>query len=356
MRATVPLSLIRQVQVAAAPGAISLAVGEPSHAVPAQVRAALEEAVRRGDFGYSLNAGRPELRRAVAARRPHHGRDEGSVLITVGSQEALALAVLGLTGEGDEVVIPDIAYPAYETLPRLAGATPVRAPLDGIEAAITPRTRLVIVGSPANPTGEVVGAERFQALADLAAARDLWLVSDEVYEELWLEAPPRYPSGPRVLHVGGISKSLALTGLRLGWLVAPPEVAGALLGLHQNLVTCAPSLAQTAALAGFALPLSDLEAIRHEYRRRWMLMRNLLAALPGVRWREPDGAFYVFVDLRERLPSTTDLAFDLARAGKVLVVPGEGFGPDGQGWLRLSFSVPEPDIREGMARLAAAIG
>src|SRR5688500_1611106 len=220
---------------------------------------------RGGGAGASPDCARPAPRRPVGARAPLSDRGRDACARRPGPRwEALALAVLGLTGEGDEVVIPDIAYPAYETLPRLAGATPVRAPLDGIEAAITPRTRLVIVGSPANPTGEVVGAERFQALADLAAARDLWLVSDEVYEELWLEAPPRYPSGPRVLHVGGISKSLALTGLRLGWLVAPPEVAGALLGLHQNLVTCAPSLAQTAALAGFALPLSDLEAIRHE--------------------------------------------------------------------------------------------
>jgi aspartate/methionine/tyrosine aminotransferase len=356
MRASVPLSLIRQVQVAAAPGAVSLAVGEPSHAVPPAVRAAIEEAVRAGDFCYSLNAGRRELRRAVAARRPHHGGDERSTLITVGSQEALALAVFGLTGPGDEVVIPDIAYPAYDTLPRLAGATPVRAPLDGIEPALTARTRLVIVGSPSNPTGEVASGERFQALADLAAERDFWLVSDEVYEELWLDDAPRYPRGARVLHVGGISKSLALTGLRLGWLIAPPGVVDGVLGLHQNLVTCAPSLAQTAALAGLGLPAAEMEAIRDGYRRRWELMRGLLAAIPGVRWREPAGAFYAFVDLRERLAATTELAFELARAGKVLVVPGEGFGPTGQGWLRLSFSVPEADIREGLARLAAALG
>src|SRR5690606_38669460 len=109
---------------------------------------AIAEAVAAGDFAYGLNAGRPELRRAVAARRPHHGGDERSALITVGSQEALALAVFGLVDRGDEVVIPDVAYPAYETLPRLAGATPVRAPLAGIEAALSPRTRLVIVGSP----------------------------------------------------------------------------------------------------------------------------------------------------------------------------------------------------------------
>src|SRR5687768_14004295 len=146
MRATVPLSLIRQVQVAAAPGAVSLAVGEPSHAVPAAVRSAIAKAVDEGDFAYSLTAGRVDLRRTIAARRPEHGGDERSVLVTVGSQEALALAVYGLVDAGDEVVIPDIAYPSYETLPRLVGATPVRAALADIEAALSPRTRLVILG------------------------------------------------------------------------------------------------------------------------------------------------------------------------------------------------------------------
>ena len=355
MPPSVPLSLIRQVQVAAAPGAVSLAVGEPSHAVPAAVRQAIREAVDRGDFAYTLNAGRLDLRRVLAGRRPHHGGDERSTLVTVGSQEALALAVYGLVDAGDEVVIPEIAYPSYETLPRLVGATPVRATLDGIEAAITPRTKLVILGSPANPTGEVVPAERGRELAELAERRGFWLLSDEVYEELWLERAPEYPSGPRVLHVGGISKSLALTGLRLGWLVAPPDTIAQLLGLHQNLVTCAPSLAQTAALAGFALPLAELEAIRDEYRRRWALLRGLLGAIDGVAWREPAGAFYAFVDLRRRGVDTTALAFDLARRGEVLVVPGEGFGPAGAGWLRLSFSSPEDAIREGVRRLAAAL-
>ena len=119
MPPSVPLSLIRQVQVAAAPGAVSLAVGEPSHAVPAAVRQAIREAVDRGDFAYTLNAGRLDLRRVLAGRRPHHGGDERSTLVTVGSQEALALAVYGLVDAGDEVVIPEIAYPSYETLPRL---------------------------------------------------------------------------------------------------------------------------------------------------------------------------------------------------------------------------------------------
>ncbi len=357
MRPSVPLSLIRQVAAAAAPGAISLAVGEPSHAVPEPVRAAIAAAVARGDFGYTPNAGRTDLRRALAQRRPEHGGDERSTIVTVGSQEALALAVFGLVETGEEVLIPDVGYPAYDTLPRLAGAVPVRTPLEpaAVAAAITARTRMLIVGSPANPTGGVLPAELFAALAGLAEERGFWLVSDEVYEELWLAAPPTYPRGPRVLHVGGISKSLALTGLRLGWLVAPPEVVAQLQGLHQNLVTCAPSLAQEAALAGLAMPAVELDAVRDGYRRRWATMRAAIASLRDVTWREPDGAFYCLADFRARVADATALAFELARRGEVLVVPGEAFGPHGAGWLRLAFASPEEAIREGMARLAAAL-
>jgi aspartate/methionine/tyrosine aminotransferase len=354
-RPSVPLSLIRQVALAAAPGAVSLAVGEPSHAVPGPVRRAIAEAVDRSDFGYTPNAGRVDLRRALAARRPAHGGDERSTIVTVGSQEALALAVFGLVEPGGEVLIPDIGYPAYDTLPRLAGAVPVRTPLADVERAVGPKTRMLIVGSPANPTGEVLSAARFAELAALAEERGFWLVSDEVYEELWLDGAPVYPRGPRVLHVGGISKSLALTGLRLGWLVAPPDVIAELQGLHQNLVTCAPSLAQVAALAGLAMDDAELDAVRDGYRKRWATMRASLAAIDGVTWREPDGAFYCLADFSARATDTTALAFDLAKRGEVLVVPGEAFGPDGKGWLRLTFASPEDAIREGVARLARAL-
>jgi aspartate/methionine/tyrosine aminotransferase len=155
--------------------------------------------------------------------------------------------------------------------------------------------------------------------------------------------------------VGGISKSLALTGIRLGWIVAPPEIIASLVGLHQNLVTCAPSIAQVAALAGLALPAAEMDVIRDEYRRRWAAMRESLAAIPGVSWREPQGAFYCMADLRQRADDTTALCFDLARRGEVLVVPGAAFGPAGAGWVRLTFASAEADIRAGVARLAAAL-
>jgi aspartate/methionine/tyrosine aminotransferase len=350
------LSLIRQVMEAAAPGAVNLALGEPGHETPPAVRRAVAEAAA-GPLRYTPNAGLPELRRALAATRPHHGGGTDSALVTVGSQEALALAVLGLVRGGDEVVVPRWAYPSYEALPRMAGARVVRAPVEKMAAAVGERTRLVIVGSPANPTGEVVPAETWRRLAALSEERGFHLLSDEVYTALHLGLePPPVPEGRRVLHVGGISKSLAATGLRCGWLIADPATVARLVPLHQHLVTCAPVPSQAAALAGLSLPAEEREAIRDLYRARWRRMRAALAAVPGLAWQEPAGAFYAWLDVRERLAGTTaDLAFGLARRGAVLVVPGAAFGEEGRGWLRLSFAAGEKEIDEGVRRLAAGL-
>lgn len=350
------LSLIRQVMEAAAPGAVNLALGEPGHETPAAVRRALAEAAA-GPLRYTSNAGLPELRRALAARRPHHGGGAESALVTVGSQEALALAVLGLVRGDDEVVVPRWAYPSYEALPRMAGARVVRAPVEEMPSAVGERTRLVIVGSPANPTGEVVSREIWLRLAALAAEHRFHLLSDEVYEALHLgPEPPPVPEGPNVLHVGGISKSLAATGLRCGWLIADPSTIARLLPLHQHLVTCAAVPSQRAALAGLDLPEAEREAIRDLYRARWRRLCAALAAIPGLAWTEPGGAYYAWVDVRQRLPGpTAAFALDLARRGEVLVVPGEAFGEEGAGWLRLSFAAGEEEIEEGVRRLAAGL-
>jgi aspartate/methionine/tyrosine aminotransferase len=350
------LSLIRQVMEAATLGAVNLALGEPGHETPAAVRRAVAEAAA-GPLRYTPNAGLPELRRALAATRPHHGGSADSVLVTVGSQEALALAVLGLVRGGDEVVVPRWAYPSYEALPRMVGARVVPAPVEEMAAAVGERTRLVIVGSPANPTGEVVPRETWRALAALADERGFYLLADEVYIDLHLGPdPPPIPAGSRVLHVGGISKSLAATGLRCGWLIADPATVARLVPLHQHLVTCAPVPSQAAALAGLALPEEEREAIRDLYRARWRRMRAALAAVPGLAWQEPAGAFYAWVDVRQRVAgATVDLALDLARRGEVLVVPGEAFGEEGRGWLRLSFAAEEEAIEEGVRRLGVGL-
>jgi aminotransferase len=353
------LSLIRRVMEAAAPGAVNLALGEPGHETPAAVRRALAAAAEE-PLRYTPNAGLPELRRALAATRPHHGGGAESVLVTVGSQEALALAVLGLVRGGDEVVVPRWAYPSYEALPRMVGAQVVRAAANDVgemAAAVGERTKLVIVGSPGNPTGEVVPLETWRRLAALADERGFHILSDEVYAELYLGGdPPPVPEGRNVLHVGGISKSLAATGLRCGWLIADPALIARLVPLHQHLVTCAPGPSQRAALAGLALPEAEREAIRDLYRARWRSLEAALATVPGLAWTAPAGAYYAWIDVRGRLAGpTAAFALDLARRGEVLVVPGEAFGEEGRGWLRLSFAAGEEEIDEGVRRLAAGL-
>lgn len=353
------LSLIRRVLEEAGPGAIDLALGAPRHPVPEPVRHALNAAVEASDgLAYTANAGRADLRRVLARRRPHHGTSEDSVIVTVGSQEGLALAVLGLVEAGDEVLIPELSYPSYRTLPELADARVRPVPLAGIPGAVGPRTRMVIVGSPGNPTGTVIPESRLEALAELAAETGFHLVSDEVYEEIWLEGDrPAHPVGERVIHVGSISKSLAAPGLRLGWLVAAPSVTARLVPLHQHLVTCAPSPAQAAALESLSLPDSELDVVRGFYRKRWKVLRRALGSFPAeVTWREPRGAFYVLLDVRRQIGAgTRGLALDLARRGRVLVVPGEAFGPAGAGFLRIAFTASPEEIEEGAERLRKAL-
>lgn len=353
------LSLIRRILAEAAPGAIGLAHGAPTHAVPGAVLEALSAAVAERRLAYTPTAGLPELCRAIALRRPHHGDSGASVIVTGGSQEALALAVLGLLGEGDEVLVPDLAYPSYEALARFAGATVVRAPAQELAEALGARTRAVVVASPANPTGAVEPPERLARLVDRAAERGAFVISDEVYDELWLSGPrPAYPAGERVIHLGGVSKSLGAPGLRLGWLIAAPGTVARLLPLHQHVLTCAPSLSQAAALAGLTMPAAELEAVRAYYRSRWATARAALEALPtGVQWREPAGAFYVLLDVRKLVGAdTAAFALDLARRGIVQVVPGEAFGPAGAGTLRVSFCAPDAELREGIDRLGRALG
>src|SRR5436190_1390779 len=256
---------------------------------------------------YTPNAGLPELRAAVARSRPVHGEDGASALITVGSQQALALVCLGLLAPGDEVLIPDLAYPSYEALPGLVGARVRRAPWERLGESFSASTRLVIVGSPSNPTGAVLSAARLEALADQAALCGAWILLDEIYAPLFEGAFAARPASAaeRVLLVGGVSKAFALTGLRVGWLVAPAEVVARLLPVHQHLVTCAPRPAQQAALvalaSGDATP-AEARTLYARLRRRAILG---LGAVGDLQVDDPGGGYYLWVDVRARLGLAT---------------------------------------------------
>ncbi|MFN7971495.1 MAG: pyridoxal phosphate-dependent aminotransferase [Acidobacteriota bacterium] len=361
------LSLIRKVQLAAGPGAINLGLGEPTLPAATEALAAVREALGAGNVRYSLTAGDVVLRRKIAARHPEHGGGADSVLVTAGSQESLALVVLGLLDAGDEMLIPEIAYPAYRTLIGIAGGIAVSYPTPAergfrpsaaeIAARVTDRTRLVLLSSPANPTGACLPAEDVTALESLARDRSIALVSDEIYAEIYLgDRAPRQPRGAEVIVATGLSKSHALTGMRTGWIVADPKIVAALLPLHQQLVLCAPTTAQVAALAALELGLPYLESVRREYGVRWEAMDRALRRIPGIRHRQPEGAFYVLADARERLGlASLPFALETAASGGVVVVPGDAFGDTAKGFLRISFAGSAGEIEEGVARLGAAL-
>lgn len=364
------LSLIRQVQLAASKDAINLGVGEPTLPTPPEVCAAAAAYLSRGEVRYTLTAGELPLRGRIGALLPLHGGGADSVIVTTGTQEALALVVLGLVDPGDEILAPSLSYPAYRSLAALAGATLVEYPTTiatafrpvaaEVAGRVTRRTRLVILASPGNPTGAVAEPAEVGALEALASERGLWLVSDEIYGDIWFgDAAPRQPRSSRTLLIGGPAKSHAMTGMRVGWLVTPPEMSRRLLPLHQQLVLASNSVGQAATHAALDLsaPGSPFPAsVRAAYAERFDALDEALRALPGLRYRRPDGAFYLLADARERIgEESRRFALETAARGGVAVVPGDAFGSSGRGLLRISFASSVADIREGIRRLGLAL-
>lgn len=361
-------SMIRELHGKKRPSSIDLGLGEPTLKPDmAPLRTALDWVEQHG-CPYSPNPGLPELREAVARYHAYPGMSEGAqVGITVGSQEALAVALVGLADPAsDEVLVIEPAYPLYAKLCELFGL-PVRAcaldPMEGfapraatVLAALGPKTRVIVLASPANPSGRVWPDAELKALADGLAARGgppVWIVSDEVYRELYFgERAPSSPAAfwPSTVAVGSISKSCALTGLRVGWFIAPPAASANLQKAHQFLVSSTTTYGQRAAIEIFKRP-ELMSAHRPAYVER---RAALLSALDEAKLEHvtPEGAFYCLVRLRG--PRAADsLAFCLAllEESDVVAIPGVAFGAEG--FARLSF-VGDPAVtREGVRRLAA---
>lgn len=353
------LSLIRTIVAEAPADALSLAIGQMEAPVPEPLREALDHAASRLDGRYGPNAGQASFRETVGAA---FGVEPARVIATTGVQQALALAMLGLVNPGDDVLVPDPGFPTYASLARIAGARPVpyvataetgfRPTAAAVAAAWTPATRAIVVASPANPTGAVFEATEWEATLQLAADRGAWVLSDEIYRAF---ADALHPSalhapGPAVV-ASGLSKAAAIAGWRVGWLIVPEAVAPGLIALQQNLVTCAPSLTQEAALGAFTpAGMAATRALAAEVAaRRETMIRRLHSA--GWQVGGSDGGLFVWT----RWPGVSDdLAFArfLANEGRVIVVPGSGFGAAGRGWVRLSCG--SAHVEEGVSRLVAA--
>jgi len=348
---------------------ISLAIGEPDFDAPWHVRESAIWSLERGRTGYSPNLGLPALRAAIA----DHVAEEtgvrydpaGEVLVTVGVSQGLDLALRSLVEPGDEVLLHEPCYVSYAPSVLLAHGRPVAVRTsptrgfaldpDDVARACSPRTRVLLLNFPCNPTGAVLDDRTADALARLACERNLAVVADEIYAELAYDGPARsILSRPglreRTVLLRGFSKSFAMTGFRVGYACAPRPLIDALNRIHQYTMLCAPAPAQEAALEALRHGRAGRLAMRDQYRlRRNFLARSLAElGLPCVR---PAGAFYAFPSIAGTGLSSREFAARFLREQRVAVVPGDAFGPSGEGHVRCAFAVSLPLLEEAMDRL-----
>jgi aminotransferase len=346
---------------------ISLGVGEPDFVTPWRVREAGIYALEQGRTTYTSNAGLPRLRELVCADLDaRHGATYDPVdqcLITTGVSEGLDLALRVLLEPGDEVIVPEPCYVAYEPCVAFAGGVPVPVPTraedgfaidaDVVAAAITPRTKAVLIGSPANPTGAVQPRAALEALVRLTERHDLYLVSDEIYDRLTYTG--RHVSlgalaPERTVLLGGFSKAHAMTGWRVGWICAPAAVAELCVRVHQYTMLCAPHVSQLAAVEALSAPDDDVDAMVADYdRRRRVFVKGLREI--GLETPEPGGAFYAFPSIRSSGMGSEEFAERLLHAEGVAVVPGSVFGPSGEGHVRCSYATALPLLEEALVRI-----
>ncbi len=350
-------------------GVISLGVGEPDFATPWQIREAAIYSLEKGYTMYTSNSGMPELRQGLSERlRTDYGLDYdpySELLITVGVSEALDLAMRAILDPGDAVIMPDPCYVAYSSCVILAGGTPVMIPTSeesnfelsaaDIEARITSRTKAILLGYPANPTGAVMSRDKLAKIAELARRHQLLVISDEIYAKLvygvehtCMAALPGMKENTILL--GGFSKAYAMTGWRIGYAAAPKEIIAAMTKIHQYTMMCAPTMAQVAAIEALKSgEESALEMVEDYNRRRLVIVKGLCEI--GLSCFEPKGAFYAFPSIRSTGMTSEEFAERLLTEEKVAVVPGSAFGQSGEGHVRCCYATSLADIEEALARM-----
>ena len=384
VRALLPSATVRahaRARELAATGALvlDLTAGEPDQRGPAEADVAVIAAIEGGETRYGPAAGLPALRARVAARRPV-AREPGEVLITAGAKQALHAALQAVVQPGDEVLLPTPCWVSFAALIELAGGVVVPVPASAersfvldpaaLEAAITPRTRVLVLNSPSNPTGAVLPTSVLEAVGALAARHDLWVVSDEIYAGLVYDgqrAGSPAELGPdgrrRTVVVDGVSKSWAMTGWRVGWAVGPAEVIEAMSRFQSQTIGGPSPPNQRAALAALAAGDGHRLALLRDFQRRRDRARAALLQIPGLRCHKPAGAIYLFPDISpwlgrrtptgELIDGSVALQAWLLEEAHVALVAGAPFGADRH--LRLSIAAPEETLLEAIERLATAL-
>ena len=348
---------------------LSFAAGEPDFDTPEAVKAAAIEAIRQNDTHYTSAAGTMALRRRIVQKlREENGIEvsEDGILVTPGAKLALYAAMTCFLQEGDECMVPTPAYPSYRSGILMAGADYVPVPLsfdngfvvtrEMLEAKVTKRSKMLIVCNPCNPTGHVLTKQEVRDIADFVLAHDLLLIADEIYEKLIYDGREHLSLGAipeirdRVITLNGLSKSAAMTGWRIGYSAASPELTKVMLKLQQNTVNCTAAFTQTASITALDCA-EDAERMRLSYLERRNLICDGLNAVPGITCPRAEGAFYAFFRIDYRGMSAEQLADYILEKAGILVVPGTAFGEGGEKCIRLSFAASRDSLQEAVCRL-----
>jgi aspartate aminotransferase len=356
-------TLIRQFFERALPDSINFGLGEPDLPTPQFIR---EEAARvtiEEQNGYTSHPGIPALRQKIADQYSHLNLKMTDVVVTVGSQEAMTAAFLSLVDKGDEVLLPDPSFPAYEACVRIAEGDPVyyRLPADKdfafdieeFKRKITTKTKAVVVISPSNPTGKILTEADLKQIAETLKDTGIFLISDEIYSDLYFTERPHSASEfyDRTVIVSGLSKSLSMTGWRMGWAASSqPEIMKAIQTLHGFLTVCTSAITQKASLLGWT---DEAEAAKQHardvYKKRGAFLVDLLDKELDLRATSPEGAFYTMLDVRE-IGDDLEIAERFLQ-NRVITVPGIAFGHEAKGFLRISFCNTEVRMIEGVGRM-----
>lgn len=348
---------------------ISLGVGEPDFRTPWQIRNAGINSLEHGSTRYTANRGLEPLRDELSSyvERKYNVKydPKSEILVTVGGSEAIDMAVRALIDPGDEVIIPQPSYVCYEPITRLAGGVPVivetkaengfKLTADELARAITPRTKILILPYPSNPTGAVMERSDIEALAAVLEGTNICVISDEIYAELTFGG--RHVSVPsvaslreRTVLINGFSKAFSMTGWRLGYACGPAPIMAEITKIHQYAIMCAPTASQYAAIEALRNCDAEVQRMREEYDNRRRIIVNGFNSI-GLECREPKGAFYAFPSIKSTGLTSDRFCEMLLESKRVAIVPGTAFGNSGEGFVRASYCYSIDHIKEALARI-----
>jgi aminotransferase len=350
-----------------------LSIGRPDFDTPEHIKEAAARALAEGKVHYTASAGTVELREAICARlQEDYGMkiDAGHILVTAGAAEAIFIGLMSVLNPGDEVLVPEPMYVYYPGYASFGGARCVPVPLleenqfllkaDTLEKFITEKTKVLILNSPHNPTGQVFVEEDLEPIARLAQRRNLLVVSDDIYNGMLYDGVEHFPIArvpgmkERTFIISSFSKTYAMDGWRIGYLIAPEEVITQALKLHQHIVSCPNTFVQVGALAALTASQDCVRRMAAEFDRRRKVMMARLDQI-GIPYVRPRGAFYVFPSVKKFGLSSTRFADFLLEKARTAVVPGNAFGPQGEGYVRISYCAPVEEIEKGMDRVRSAL-